>query len=163
STVELGRGVRRLQLDIGGTAEEVSGLLAVFNRFGVDGAQAEKTLTMFSRGLRGDESSVDGQVVSLKAFSGVMNELGVESTEATEGLKLQIGLGVLPAFIAFAGGAAEVAKGVNQTALSIPKLFGPLGELKDRFGETAKLAGVLALAIGAPLAIPAIIGAKLAG
>lgn len=80
--VELGRGVRRLQLDVGGSAESISSLLAVFHRFGVDGADAEKTLSLFSRGLRGDVSATDASMQNTKSFAGTLAELGVSATDA---------------------------------------------------------------------------------
>jgi hypothetical protein len=248
TSVDLGKEVRRLQLDIGGSAESVSALLAVFHRFGMEGADAERTLTMFSKKLHGDFSATDAAESNPGVFAGVIKELGIQSTDATgklrpindilldvaeafkahaldgangeramqlfgktgkdlvpilvlgrdgiveleaeakkmglvlsqdnvddvrkfvksqkdaaeavEGLKVQMGIGMLPAFSMFASGAASAAAGLNLMAQSAPKALNPIKQFLDSgYGEELKRMSLLSLATLAlgPLGLPAVI------
>jgi hypothetical protein len=82
-TVELGRETRLTQLQIGGSAEQVSGLLAVFHRFGIEQELAGRSLVFFGRGIQGSVDATEAQLVSGRSFASTLAQLGVSATDAT--------------------------------------------------------------------------------
>lgn len=86
-TVALGEATRRLQLDIGGSAQSISGMLAVFARFGLSTDDAARSLTIFSKGLAGDPAASVKTLENSKAISGVLKDLNVDATDATGKLR----------------------------------------------------------------------------
>lgn len=76
-SVSLGKETLALQRVIGGTTEEVSGLLAVFGRYGVEQEAASRMLGMFSRRMQGLEDMTEVAIQGGKGFSGVMKDLGI--------------------------------------------------------------------------------------
>jgi hypothetical protein len=80
----LGAATRKLQREIGGTAEEVSGLISVFGRYGVDVDGASKALGIFAKHLGGIEDETTKAIEEGKGFAGVMQDLGIK-TETSSG------------------------------------------------------------------------------
>jgi hypothetical protein len=121
-TVDLSSSTRRLQMDIGGTTESVSALLAVFGRFGVEDKDAENTLTRFVRGMRGDLTASESAANNENSFSGILKEIGVQSQDANGNLRPlnDVLLDTADAFKQHAGDGQNAARAVT--------LFGKSGK-----------------------------------
>lgn len=100
----LGMATVKLQRLVGGTAEEVSGLVAVFGRWGISSDDATKRLTFLSRGLAGIEDS--DLAVGGKTVRKTLEGLGINTNDASGRPKSTVTL---------FGDIAESLKGKTET------------------------------------------------
>lgn len=83
-TQAFGEQIYKLQAQIGGSAESLSGLIGAFEKLGNVGAdQAGSALTRFNRSLRGQVDITEQGAESGKTFNGVLSELGVTAVDAS--------------------------------------------------------------------------------
>lgn len=80
SAVELDKSTLKLQRNFGLTAEQASGLIGVFDRFGISTDQVSKAFVIFQKNLM---NVSDGESVGIKAIS----ELGVATTDGAGHLR----------------------------------------------------------------------------
>ncbi len=83
SVEELGHQTHSLQMEIGGTAENVSGMLAVFERFGVTNEQAAVSLGILSKNITQYNDESQKAQSAATGMSGAVDRLGLSMKDAS--------------------------------------------------------------------------------
>lgn len=82
SVTEVGEATHNLQLQTGATAEQASGLLAVFERWGVSNQDASVALGIFAKNLDTFNDNTAKADASSISFVGSINQLGLQMKDA---------------------------------------------------------------------------------
>jgi hypothetical protein len=118
----LGESTLKLMRETGDTAEQASGLLAVFSKYGMSSDDASRALGAFSKHIGGLQSDEDLLMPTSKSFNQTMKDLGINFQDAS-GAALPMNDVLLKVADKFAG----LADGATKTDLAMT-MFGKSGK-----------------------------------
>lgn len=112
TTVEFGLATEKLRTEIGGTTQQASELLAVFQRYDITAEQAGTRMAMFSRQLAGVHDALEQTDPKAKGFTQQMQEAGIQ-VRNTDGTVRNM----LPVLLEMADRFKAMPDGIQKTAL----------------------------------------------